>query len=259
MYQEERLNKIVDYLKKNGRISIQDICQLFDVSRDTARRDLLKMEEMTLVIRTHGGAILPKQAKIIHEYKERLVLESEEKHRIGVFAASLVNNGDFILMDASTTVQFAAEHLTSTDVVVITNSIDNADVLSKKPTIRTYLLGGELHPKHRFLYGQATIDKLKDYQVDKLFLGACSISPEGLYYLNEEDGVVKREMIKRANQVIVLADHTKLQAQMFYKVCGLQAIDLLIMDKQPEQAFLDILQQNNVELLCVPEQEMTEE
>ncbi|REK71329.1 DeoR/GlpR family DNA-binding transcription regulator [Paenibacillus paeoniae] len=251
MYQEERLNKIVDYLKQHGRISIQDICHFFEVSRDTARRDLLRMEEMGLIIRTHGGAILPKQANKAHEYRERLVRESEEKHRIGVFAASLVNNGDFILMDASTTVQFAAEHLTSTNVVVVTNSIDNADVLSKKPAVRTYLLGGELHSQHRFLYGQATIDKLRDYQADKLFLGACSITSDGLFYLNEEDGFVKREMIKRASQIIVLADHTKFGVPMFYRVCGLEAIDLLITDKQPEQAFVEILQQNNVELLVV--------
>ncbi|TXK86178.1 DeoR/GlpR family DNA-binding transcription regulator [Paenibacillus sp. N3.4] len=259
MYQEERLNKIVDYLKQHGRVSIQDICHFFGVSRDTARRDLLRMEEMGLVIRTHGGAILPKQANKVHEYRERLVRESEEKHRIGAFAASLVNNGDFILMDASTTVQFAAEHLTSTNVVVVTNSIDNVDVLSKKPAVRTYLLGGELHPQHRFLFGQATIDKLRDYQVDKLFLGACSITPDGLFYLNEDDGFVKREMIKRANQIVVLADHTKFGAQMFFRVCGLEAIDLLITDKQPEQAFVEIFQQNNVELLIVSEKGMTEE
>ncbi|WP_058300277.1 DeoR/GlpR family DNA-binding transcription regulator [Gorillibacterium timonense] len=256
MYQEERMNAIVEHLKQHERVGIQEICQQFGVSRDTARRDLLKMEELGLILRTHGGAILPKKTKEVYEYKERLIRESDEKHKIGAFAASLVDNGDYIIMDASTTVQFAAENIAADNVVVVTNSIDIADVLSRKAAVRTYLLGGELDPQHRFLYGQSTIAKLADYQVDKLFLGACGITASGLSYPHEEDGVVKREMIKRAGQVIVLADHTKFGEQMFYRISGLDSIDLLITDRQPDQAMLDTLSEHNVEILIVSEEEL---
>lgn len=255
MYQEERMNAIVEHLKLHERVGIQEICQLFGVSRDTARRDLLKMEELGLIIRTHGGAILPKKTKEVYEYKERLIRESDEKHKIGAFAASLIENGNFIIMDASTTVQFAAENISAENVVVVTNSIDIADVLSRKPAVRTYLLGGELDPQHRFLYGQSTTAKLADYQVDKLFLGACGITSGGLSYPLEEDGFVKREMIKRANQVIVLADHTKFGEQMFYRISGLESIDLLITDRQPDQDMMNTLSEHNVELLIVSEEE----
>ncbi|MDQ8736614.1 DeoR/GlpR family DNA-binding transcription regulator [Paenibacillus sp. LHD-38] len=255
MFQEERINAIMEHLNQHERIDIKDICQQFEVSRDTARRDLLKMEELGLILRTHGGAVLPKKTKEIFEYKERLVRESGEKREIGHFAASLVKNGDFIMMDASTTVQFAAENLMAENIVVVTNSIDIADVLSRKKTVRTILLGGELHSQHRFLFGNATIDKLADYQVDKLFLGACGITANGLSYPHEEDGVVKREMIKRANQVIVLADHTKFGDQMFYKIAGLEAIDLLITNQKPNREMMDKFAENHVELLVVSEEE----
>ncbi len=86
------------------------------------------------------------------------------------------------MMDASTTVQFAAEHLAAEHVVAVTNSIDIADALSRKNAVRTYLLGGELNVQHRFLFGQAAIDSLANYQVDKLFLGACGITSDGLSY-----------------------------------------------------------------------------
>lgn len=253
MFQEERINAIMEHLNQYQRIDIKEICQQFDVSRDTARRDLLKMEELGLILRTHGGAVLPKKTKEIYEYKERLVRESDEKREIGLFAATLVNNGDFIMMDASTTVQFAAEHLSSENIVVVTNSIDIADVVSRKKAVRTILLGGELHAQHRFLFGQSTLDKLSDYQVDKLFLGACGITANGLSYPNEEDGVVKREMIKRASQVIVLADHTKFGDQMFFKIADLASIDLLITNQKPDKEMMEKLVEHQVELLVVSE------
>ncbi|MDQ6418397.1 DeoR/GlpR family DNA-binding transcription regulator [Paenibacillus sp. LHD-117] len=256
MFQEERINMIMEQLNRNKRIDIKDICQQFDVSRDTARRDLLRMEELGLILRTHGGAVLPQKSKEIFEYKDRLIKESSVKRDIGQLAASLVNNGDFIMMDASTTVQFAAEHLTAEHVVAVTNSIDIADALSRKKAVRTYLLGGELNLQHRFLFGQAAIDSLANYQVDKLFLGACGITSDGLSYPDVEDGVVKREMIKKAKQVIVLADHTKFGDQMFYKIAGLDAIDLLITDQQPDRQFMEKLAEHHVELLVVSEEEL---
>lgn len=117
-----------------------------------------------------------------------------------------------------------------------------------KKTVRTYLLGRELHSQHRFLFGQSTIDKLADYQVDKLFLGACGITPNGLSYPHEEDGVVKREMIKLANQVIVLTGHTKFGDQMFYKIAGLESIDLLITNLKPKREMIEKFAEHHVEL-----------
>ncbi|GMK44492.1 HTH-type transcriptional repressor GlcR [Paenibacillus glycanilyticus] len=256
MFQEERINAIMEHLNQHKRIDIKDMCQMFDVSRDTARRDLLRMEELGLILRTHGGAVLPKKSREVFEYKDRLVKDSDVKRDIGRLAASLVKDGDYIMMDASTTVQFTAEHITAERVVAVTNSIDIADALSRKKALRTYLLGGELNIKHRFLYGQATIDNLANYQVDKLFLGACGITANGLSYPDVEDGVVKREMIKKANQVILLADHTKFGEQMFYKIGGLDAIDLLITDQQPDRDMMEKLAEHHVELRVVSEEDL---
>ncbi|MEC0372213.1 DeoR/GlpR family DNA-binding transcription regulator [Paenibacillus chibensis] len=251
MFQEERLHAIQEHLNRHKRIDIKDICQLFEVSRDTARRDLLKMEELGRITRTHGGAVLPK--KDIFVYSERLERESSVKRRIGKFAASLVQPGDSMMMDASTTVQFAAESLTSHSLVVVTNSIDIAGVVSHKESVQTYLLGGELHPQHRFLHGQVTINMLNDYKVDKLFLSSCGISNSCLSSPLVEEGEVKRAMLKRANQVIVLVDHTKFGDQMLYQVAGLDCIDLLITDEKPSEDMMRKLEQHQVELLVAAE------
>jgi DeoR family transcriptional regulator, carbon catabolite repression regulator len=249
MYQEERLIAILDFLKKNKRISVEQICTLFDVSKDTARRDLVKLEEEKRIIRTRGGAILPALHNEIKDYSNRLKTVSEEKKVIGKKAAELMNEGDRIILDASTTVQACAEQLTIEDGTIITNSINQAEVLSNKSGIHIHLLGGQLQKEHRFLFGSAVIEKLSQYYVDKAFIGVVGISENGLTIAHEDDGMVKRKMISRAKQVIVVADHTKIGITDFYQFADLGEVDLFITDKTPPKAFQDLLNKNNVDLL----------
>ncbi|PWW29710.1 DeoR family transcriptional regulator [Cytobacillus oceanisediminis] len=249
MYQEERLIAILNYLENNKRISADQICTLFDVSRDTARRDLVRLEEDQKIVRTRGGAILPTPRHEIKDYANRLKMVSSEKKRIGQRAASLIHDGERIILDTSTTVQACAENMGEIPCTVMTNSINQAEILSSNPNADILLLGGMLQKEHRFLYGSSVIEKLSQYKVDKAFIGVVGLSGSGLTLAHEEDGMVKRKMISQADQVIVLADHTKIGVTEFFRFAELSDIDLLITDKMPDKAFIDILQRFNVELL----------
>jgi DeoR/GlpR family transcriptional regulator of sugar metabolism len=249
MYQEERLIAILNYLENNKRISADQICTLFDVSRDTARRDLVRLEEDQKVVRTRGGAILPTPRHEIKDYANRLKMVSSEKKRIGQRAASLIQNGERIILDTSTTVQACAENMGEIPCTVMTNSINQAEILSSNPNADILLLGGILQKEHRFLYGSSVIEKLSQYKVDKAFIGVVGLSGSGLTLAHEEDGMVKRKMISQADQVIVLADHTKIGVTEFFRFAELSDIDLLITDKMPDKNFINILQRFNVELL----------
>ncbi len=176
MYQEERMRSIVDYLQAHKRITIEEICSLFQVSRDTARRDLVKLEEQQAIIRTRGGALLPAAPyEIIKDYNERLLAVSKEKQQIGRIAAQLVRSGERVILDSSTTVQACAEMWVAADTHVITNSINQADVLSSKPGVSIHLLGGQLQKEHRYVYGSSVTDTLARYQADKAFIGTGGI------------------------------------------------------------------------------------
>ncbi len=252
MYQEERLLAILQYLQKHKRISVQDICELFDVSRDTARRDIVKLEEQGSILRTRGGAILPSLTKTVNTYHERLQMKPGNKRSIGAVAAGLIKDGDYIIMDASTTVQFAAQSMSSRENLVVTNSIDIAGILADHEGVSVNLLGGRLQNRHRYVYGSRTIEMLSDYQVDKLLLGACAISSGGLTIDHEEEGFLLREMIKRADQIIVLADHSKFGRIMFHRVAGLDKIDILITDSMPDGVLDAALRKHEVEVIVVP-------
>lgn len=249
LYQEERLVAILNYLQKNNRISVEQICSLFDISRDTARRDLVKLEEENKIVRTRGGAILPSIHTELKNYSNRLKTVSEEKKVIGKIAASLIYPGDKVILDASTTVQSCAEQIDNVDCTIITNSINQAEILSFNSHMNIELLGGTLEKEHRFLYGSSVVEKLSEYHVDKAFIGVTGISENGLTIAHEVDGIVKRKMLQRAKQVIVLADSTKLGSTDFFRFTDLQHIDLLITDQTPSQSFRELLRKNNVELL----------
>lgn len=249
MFQEERLMLILRHLEQNRRISVEEICGKFGVSRDTARRDILRLEEQGAIMRTRGGAMLPSLSKRVDDYDTRLTSEAAGKRAIGRRCAALIRPGDYIIMDSSTTVQEAAAALAGEDNVVVTNSIDIAAILARKEGVAVHLIGGQLHPKHRFVYGAKAISMICDYQVDKALLGACGITADGLSNLYEEESFLIREIICRADQVIVLADHSKFGKRLFHRVAGLDSVDILITDREPEPDVREALARHEVELV----------
>jgi DeoR/GlpR family transcriptional regulator of sugar metabolism len=251
MNQDERIQSIIHYLKENYKIQLDDICELYGISRDTARRDLVKLEEEGDIIRIRGGAMLPTLTKNTKIYRERMHA-SENKRGIGQIAASLIKDGDYILMDTATTIQYTAEYLSTKNNVIVTNSIDVAGILCDKPNITTHLLGGELNTWHRNVFGPRTLEMLSDFKVDKLILGACGISSDGLSAPSVDEAYVKLEMIKRADQIIVLADSSKFGKHLFHRICDLGKINILVTNQEPDSKMKDILKNYQVEIIVAP-------
>ncbi|MDN4072419.1 DeoR/GlpR family DNA-binding transcription regulator [Fictibacillus terranigra] len=251
MYQDERMEAIVNYIKQHDRVDMETICRMNKVSRDTARRDLIKLEEEGKIVRTRGGAKFPILYHEVFNYDQRLKKDSEAKKQIGKFAAGLIQDGDHLLMDVSTTVQYLAENINTDRNVVVTNSIDIAGILSRKGNVSIHMLGGVLNNEHRSIYGARTIQHLSDMRVNKLFLGACGISSNGLTIPFEEEGFLLKEMIKRSDQVIVLADSTKFNRSYFQKVCGLEDIDILVTDQEIDRRLTALFEQSDVETIIL--------
>lgn len=250
MYQEERLERIVEYLSKHKRISVEEICSIYEVSRDTARRDLVKLEEQKRIIRTHGGALLSTIQKDIMNYRERLQYGMEEKKEIGKIAASLIKNGDKIILDSSTTVQACAEFLDVEDCTVITNSINQAEILSTKRGVDIHLLGGDLNKEQLFLFGPQVIAALSQYIVNTAFIGVFGITSQGITTSLEDDGHVVRKMIEQAEQVVVLADHTKFGRNGYFKYAELSEIDLIITNQVPAEDFMEMFDKYQIRVIC---------
>lgn len=249
MYQEERLIGIMSILSKEKRISIETICEVFQVSRDTARRDLVKLDEQKQIIRTRGGAILPSSQPFIQTYEDRKKAQSLSKRKIGKAAANLIRDGEQVLLDSSTTVQCVIDYWQSSSNRIVTNSIDIAGYLAGKHDAELHLLGGMVHPKQRFIYGAKAQEALQQLHFQKVLLGACGVTIHGLSNPYEEETTLLRTMVNRAEQVIVLADHTKFNQQLFHTVCSLDCIDILITDQEPDQVLKEKIELLDIQII----------
>jgi DeoR/GlpR family transcriptional regulator of sugar metabolism len=185
----------------------------------------------------------------VGDYEERLQEESTSKQLIGQLAATLIQDGDYLLADASTTVLYAMTALNSKGNVVVTSSIEIAALLTRKEKISIHILGGLLDNKHHSVKGAKAIEMLADYHVDKLFIGTCGITENGLSSPDVEDSYLTQEMMKRADQVIVLADHSKFGKRLFHRLADFRDIDMIITDREPELTIKEQLISCEVELL----------
>ncbi|WP_265333510.1 DeoR/GlpR family DNA-binding transcription regulator [Paenibacillus guangzhouensis] len=229
-------------------MSVADICTHYHVSRDTARRDIVRLVQEGVVVRTHGGVALPELQKELSSYQDRMIEESDSKQRIGRQGAMLIRDHETVYMDVSTTVQFVAQHVEARGITVVTHSIDNVGILSKRDDLSIYVLGGYLHTQNRLLYGPSVIDKISDIRADKAFIGTTSIQPDGFYYPYEEDVRVKKEMAKQSDQVILVADHTKFGAKSRFKL-DFDYVDIIVTDQPLKEELREILDHRNITII----------
>lgn len=252
MFQEERLLEILGYLRKHQVMSVHEICEIFGVSRDTARRDILKLIEQGAAIRTHGGITLPVLKETIEAYRERLAFHSKEKNAIGKKAAAYIQEGKHYFFDVSTTVNFLAEHL---DVAasICTHALDISDILSKKDIGTVFLLGGQLNKKNRFFFDHETIQQLRSFRFDAAFMGAAAITESGIYYADKEDAYAKQTAASCSKEVFLLADVQKFGRDGYYLGLHWDNIHGIITDQAPPEEFLSIIRSHRIELIIADE------
>ena len=248
MYQEERLLKVLEYLNEHNYMSIHDICEMFNVSRDTARRDIVKLINQGTAIRTHGGISLPVLKNTIKEYRERIEAYSEEKKSIAKKALEFIEEGKHYFFDVSTIVSFLAQEINQS-IWVLTHSLDNIEILSEKENIDIHSIGGCLNKKNRFFYKADYVNYLDGIRFDTAILGAASITEDGIYYVDEEDSLIKQAAARKSDIVIVLAEYEKFKCLSYYRGVKWEQIDVIITDEMPPSAFVDIIESYDIKLI----------
>lgn len=248
MYQEERLLKVLEYLNEHNSMSIHDICEMFNVSRDTARRDIVKLINQGTAIRTHGGISLPVLKNAIKEYRERIEAYSEEKKSISKKALEFIEEDKHYFFDVSTIVSFLAQEVDKS-IWVLTHSLDNIEILSEKENINVNSIGGSLNHKNRFFYKADYVNYLEGIRFDTAILGAASITEDGIYYVDEEDALIKQAAVKKSDIVIVLAEYEKFKCLSYYRGVNWNQIDIIITDKMPPSIFVDIIESYDIKLI----------
>ena len=238
----ERRMKIVKTINMHKTATVAEIAQWLGASPATVRRDLTWLDEQGLISRTRGGATAidyPSQAilrRTVPSYEQRLNEYIEEKQSIGRCAAENIHDGETIILDASSTNHYVLPFLAKKqDLTVITNSLYISKELmtigETNPSLTVICSGGTLFMRSYSFIGMIAEQALSQFYVDKAFIGLRGISLcHGLTSPFPEEIPVKRQMIKCARQVFILADHTKFNLTFASLIAPLDVVHTLITD-----------------------------
>ena len=235
---DERGDRIMKALLRQGNVSVEELVEQVGTSAPSVRRDLTRLEMRGLIRRTHGGATLVEP--MLYEpfrhdtsFAARELRFADEKRRIGVAASELISEKETIGLTAGTTTTQVGRSLRHRQGIhVITNALNIGMELSNQPRIRTTITGGVLAWEWTFaMAGPAALTFLNDIYFDKVFIGVTGLHLEhGATTLEVEEAMVIRAMVKRAKEVIVVTDSSKLQQISPALICPLESIHTIVTD-----------------------------
>lgn len=247
----ERQQAILDLLQQRQRITVAEICAIFDVSEATARRDLETLATQGVIQRVRGGAILSKPAAPEPPLLERAREQAEAKARIGRVAAQLIHDGESVFLGSGTTVLEVARNLrTRRGLTVITNSLPVINMLADVSDITLVSLGGVLRPSELSFIGHITELALAEVRAEKVIIGIRAVSLEhGLTNDYLPETLTDRAILKVGRQVIVVADHTKLGTVASAYVAPLEAVNTLVTDRDADADFVQALRARGIQVI----------
>ena len=233
----ERQARLSDIVRQYGAVRGDQLSNLLAVSAATVRRDLESLEQQRKIRRVHGGAVSLRSSLEEPLFDDKASIAVTEKRSIAAEAAMHVSDGETIYLDGGSTVLELARMLTArNDITVVTNSLHAAMELSATE-VRLILVGGELRKRSQTIVGALTRKILDDLHVDVAFMGTIGLTPdEGLTTTDAGEAYTKELVMNHADRVILLADSAKIGKTSFAKAGDLEQIDILITDKQINNA-----------------------
>ncbi|MBQ7949115.1 MAG: DeoR/GlpR transcriptional regulator [Clostridia bacterium] len=230
----ERQNEILKRLKENKTAGVNELAKELYVSEATIRRDLAEMKSMGLVERSHGGALLPENAEEISIFF-RMEKNANEKERAATKALPHIPTFKSVFIDSSSTALALAERLDLSFKTVVTNNLQTAIQLSKKPNLNLILLGGNVHFNTNSATGSWTARQLEDFAFDLMISSCAAVIGNEVFERSLDQKEIKRAAFKRCKQKILLIDHTKFTAHGTYRLAALSDYDLVVTDAPPPE------------------------
>ncbi|MCB9067309.1 MAG: DeoR/GlpR transcriptional regulator [Calditrichae bacterium] len=251
MLAKERQSKIIDMMNTDGRVTVDELSQIFDVSTVTIRNDLDILSRNGMLQRIHGGAVRKKFSHLDLPIFEKQKYHTEEKEQIGKRAAELVEDNETIIIDSGTTTQFVAKHLANKkNITVITHAINIAYELAPYPQIEVILTGGVLRNNSYSLVGPHAEEFIKSFYVHKFFLGLDGFDLAfGLSTQNVMEAKLNALMAQNAQRVIAVCDSSKFHRRGFAQIIAADKLHAIVTDKKVPDDIRQWATKNQIELL----------
>ena len=230
----ERKQKILEILNRDGKVRVNELSALFQISDVTIRMDLADLEAKGLLSRVHGGAVSSYKTYYNMNMQQRLSANQEQKEAIARHIVEMIDENDTIMLNAGTTTLTVFRMIPpKINLSIVTNSVAIALEAGANPNFNVVLLGGVINAKHQFVYGDDAIAQLEKYHADKLILSVDGITPaNGLTTFYNQEVELDRVMLTRSATKIIAADATKLGRTAFARIADISAADYIVTNSE---------------------------
>ncbi|GFE95922.1 MULTISPECIES: DeoR/GlpR family DNA-binding transcription regulator [unclassified Gluconobacter] len=244
-----RRQNILDYVRDRGGAQIDELAGRFVTSRMTIHRDLQVLSERGVLRRVHGGVTTPPKAFSEGSISQRSHRAMEAKQAIAAVAAGLVEEGEIIALDDSTTSRVLAERLTdSASLTVVTNSMGTANLFTSKPNVNLLLLGGRYNMDFDAFFGTLCEQAAASLRVNTLFLSVAAIRGMTAYHQEQDIIKAKQALMNISDRKILLVDSTKFGVITLNRFSDLTEFDVVITDSGLEKDLEDTLRNAGINL-----------
>lgn len=251
MAAKDRIQAIKQMVANDKKVAVSNLSSIFQVTEETIRRDLEKLEDEGFLTRTYGGAVFNTTVLSDHiHFHKRAKSFFEEKQIIARNALPFIDNKHTLAADSSSTAMELLKLLKErNDLTLLTNSAEAFHELAQSD-INVVSTGGELNKNTLSLQGRITKEIISRYHVDIMVMSCKGLDMKsGALDSNEAEAEIKKTMIRQATEVALLVDHSKFDRKAFVQLIDLSHINYIITDKAPAAEWIAFCKQNNIQLV----------
>lgn len=242
----ERLERILEILKRKKIISTIELEALMYCSTSTLRRDLIELEKEGKILRTHGEVRLVTANNVEYIYSSRVREEEKGKQHIAEITSTFLTDNQSIFIDSSSTAAMIVPYLEKLkNICIITNGIDIARKLNEFDNVTLFLSGGHINYGTNSSLGDFASEFINNFHADLSIINCRGLDKYGAYEANHKQARIKQQMIKNSDKSLLLADHSKFNTSHYFKLAHYHDLDCIITDTPPIDSF-----QKEVEKIC---------
>jgi len=248
---EDRINELQNYILEKERASIEELCSVFNVSKNTMRRDINQLESQGKIKKVYGGIILTDK-KTTEPFESREVKNKDAKLIIAKLASTLIEDGDIIYIDSGTTTMHMIPYLSDVkNLTIITNNLHVILKALPYQNLNVISTGGTLFRRTNSFVDSGAVSSLKKYNISKAFLATTGISiAKGITNSSSLEYDIKKYIVEHCDKKILLADDTKLGKVSLITYYDLKDIQVFVTNQKPDDEYTDFFSSNHITLMA---------
>lgn len=247
----QRIAEIEQYIYSRKSVTLDELCEVFQVSKNTIRRDIEIIIQNPDIVKTYGGVTINTQTKkLLVSFNERNIKNPDAKRLIAARAASLVNDGDSIFIDSGTTTLYMLEYLKDKTITLLTNNIEVIAQAIPYENITLISLPGTLNRKTLSFTGNSAARYLSSYNIKKAFLAATGVTLEnGATNSSPEETCIKEMAVKKSQEKYLLVDSCKFGVVSLLTYSDVDSLSGIITEKIPDEPFCEYAKEHQVAII----------